>query len=93
MSEATKKHIAEVSANINAVIKALKERALTHDKSKLESPETEGFERVSHKLRELTYGSDAYKEQLKEMKPFLDHHYANNRHHPEYFNNGISRCL
>ena len=24
------------------------------------------------------------------MKPALDHHYANNRHHPEHFENGIS---
>ena len=24
------------------------------------------------------------------MKPALDHHYANNRHHPEFFKNGIN---
>jgi len=23
------------------------------------------------------------------MKPAIEHHYKNNRHHPEHFNNGI----
>lgn len=26
---------------------------------------------------------------MSEMKPALDHHYANNRHHPEYHKSGI----
>ena len=26
---------------------------------------------------------------LEDMKPALDHHYANNSHHPEHFKNGI----
>ena len=89
MKKETKKHIAEVEKNINRVIDELKVRANNHDKSKLESPEAEGFEQVTHKLRELTYGSDAYKEQLKKMMPFLDHHYEKNRHHPEHFRTGI----
>jgi hypothetical protein len=85
-----KEHIAEVGKNIQVIIKELELRAKNHDKSKLEPPEAEGFEKVTHKLKGLTFGSDAYKEQLKEMMPFLKHHYANNRHHPEYFENGIS---
>jgi hypothetical protein len=41
------------------------------------------------KLKGTTYGSDEYNEFLKEMKSGLDHHYKNNRHHPEHHKNGI----
>ncbi|MBQ7845480.1 MAG: hypothetical protein IJ392_04940 [Clostridia bacterium] len=37
----------------------------------------------------MQYGSDEYKESLKALKPALDHHYANSRHHPEHFARGI----
>ena len=39
--------------------------------------------------KDTFYGSDEYKEFLAGMKPALDHHYAENRHHPEHFENGI----
>jgi len=81
----TKEHIREVQKQIHTVIYALKDRAKNHDASKLESPEREIFDEYTPKLRDSTYGSDKYKQYLKEMKPALDHHYANNRHHPEHF--------
>ena len=81
----TLEHIAEVRKQINIVIKALEDRGKTHDASKLESPERDIFDEYTPKLRDTTYGSDEYKEFLKGMKPALDHHYANNRHHPEHF--------
>lgn len=37
----------------------------------------------------LTYGSDEYKKCLQAIKPALDHHYANNSHHPEHYKQGI----
>jgi hypothetical protein len=40
-------------------------------------------------LKKLTYGSDGYKEALERLQIALKHHYKNNRHHPEYFENGI----
>jgi hypothetical protein len=72
------------------MINELSKRAVNHDKSKLESPEKEIFEEYTPKLKGTTYGSEEYKEFLKEMKPALDHHYANNRHHPEHFKNGVN---
>ena len=81
----TKEHIHEVRMNLLKVITALQVRAWDHDASKLEEPEVSGFAKVTDQLAELTYGSDEYKEQLKQMRPFLNHHYGNNRHHPEHF--------
>ena len=62
---------------------------MSHDKSKLESPELEIFAIYGPKLKKSTYGSEEYKQFLKEMKVALDHHYRHNRHHPEHFENGI----
>jgi hypothetical protein len=56
-----------------------------HDLSKLSSPEKEIFDEYTPKLKGSTYGSDEYKKFLKEMKVALDHHYKENRHHPEHF--------
>ena len=44
---------------------------------------------MTEKLKSSTYGSEAYKQMLKDLQPTLDHHYANNSHHPEHYPNGI----
>jgi hypothetical protein len=70
-------------------VRELLRRAERHDQSKLQSPEREMFDEWTSKLRGVTYGSPEYAEFRRELKPVLDHHYANNRHHPEHFKNGI----
>jgi len=85
----TKEHIGNVEKFLRQVSMELKGRAAEHDKSKLSTPEKETFDRVTPKLRGLKYGSPEYQEMLSEMKPALDHHYQNNRHHPEHHQNGI----
>jgi len=85
----TQKHINQVGACIDEVVSELLIRSVEHDKSKLESPELELFTEYTPKLAECTYGSDEYKEYLKGLKVALDHHYANNSHHPEHFPNGV----
>jgi hypothetical protein len=85
----TRKHIKQVSNNILAVINALRVRASLHDRSKLEPGEVKYFDIYTPKLAGCTYGSEEYKQFLTELKPALDHHYAENRHHPEHFENGI----
>jgi len=60
-----------------------------HDQSKLDNPEISLFTEYTPKLADCTYGSDEYKSFLGAMKPAIDHHYANNRHHPEHFKNGV----
>ena len=79
------KHITRVNHYLSEIINKLFERGLIHDASKLSSKEFPIFEEYSPKLKNSEYGSDEYKQSLKEMQPALEHHYANNRHHPEHF--------
>ena len=72
------------------LIKKLEDRGNNHDASKMNEPEVEVFAEYTPKLSACTYGSEEYKAFLAGMKPALEHHYANNRHHPEHFPNGIS---
>lgn len=81
----TYQHIQTVQANLQKVIVDLMQRAAEHDQSKLQEPELSTFNEYTPKLKASTYGSDEYKGFLKGMKKGLDHHYENNRHHPEYW--------
>lgn len=92
MSEAkfkSMRHIETVRNYLELCSHLLNLRGQAHDQSKLHSPEAEIFEEYTPKLKNLEYGTQAYKDCLKEMKPALDHHYKHNRHHPEYFDAGI----
>lgn len=85
----TMEHKKKVSDKIYKIIKELQYRAEYHDDSKLQSPEKEIFDEFTGKLQNSTYGSDEYKENLKNMKSAIEHHYAVNQHHPEHNINGI----
>jgi hypothetical protein len=86
----TLKHIENVEVNIGKVIMLLQQRAKHHDLSKLDPSEKAYFDFFTPRLAGTTYGSDEYKDLLGCLKPALKHHYANNRHHPEFFSGGIS---
>jgi hypothetical protein len=85
----TVKHIERVDELLTGISGQLLDRGDNHDKSKLESPELEIFMEYTPKLKDCTYGSEEYKTYLAEMKVALDHHYANNSHHPENSKDGI----
>ena len=85
----TYEHIKEVRTNINKVIYDLIDRANRHDASKLVSPEVEAFDKLTPILKTLEYGSEEYQKNLDELGVALEHHYANNRHHPQWHENGI----
>lgn len=85
----TLQHIKTVNKYLLGASGALLIRAIKHDDSKLASPEKELFDELTPILKNLTYGSDEYKDSLAKLKPALDHHYANNSHHPEHYQNGI----
>ncbi|OQA56521.1 MAG: hypothetical protein BWY42_00940 [Candidatus Omnitrophica bacterium ADurb.Bin277] len=80
----TRKHQQEVARYLTKFAQMLLTRAMEHDASKLESPEREIFIEFTPKLKGSTYGSEEYKTFLAQMKPALDHHYAKNKHHPEF---------
>lgn len=86
----TFRHIERVRNLLNACVGELLRRGELHDQSKLESPEVEYFTEYTAKLANCTYGSEEYNQNRAAMKPALDHHYANNRHHPEWHKNGIN---
>ena len=86
----TKKHIEIVGNFISTIGINLEYRKRYHDASKLKPSEKEMYDKFVPLLRELTYGSDEYKESLKEMGIALDHHYKHNSHHPEHYENGIN---
>ena len=88
----TIRHISRIQDFLSRIIVELIKRSDSHDRSKLEEPESSTFSEYTAKLRGCTYGSDEYKQFLKEMKPALDHHYSVSRHHPEHFPGGI-RCM
>src|SRR4051794_26243955 len=85
----THEHIAQVRGLVLGAAANLTERAHRHDRSKLEPPEVEVFDRVTPLLKESTYGSDEYKGFLADMGEGLRHHYAENDHHPEHFPEGV----
>jgi len=82
-------HMKQVSLLLNDAAIELIKRSNEHDLSKLGKEEKQHFDEYTEKLKGLTYGSDEYKKSLEGLKPALDHHYSNNRHHPEYHTNGI----
>lgn len=82
-------HIARVRELLVESANELLRRGSVHDDSKLVSPEKELFDEYTPKLKGSTYGSEEYKGFLKELKVALDHHYANNSHHPEHYENGV----
>ncbi len=82
-------HTRTVAFYISQVINKLLARMGTHDRSKLEEPEYSAFKTISPRLKTSTFGSEEYKQALREIKPAIDHHYLINRHHPEHFENGI----
>lgn len=85
----TKEHISQVREFMLIFAQELIKRALVHDQSKLKNPEVDIFTEYTPKLKHSTYGSVEYKTYLSEMQVALKHHYANNSHHPEHYEDGI----
>lgn len=86
----TFKHIERVRNLLNICVAEILKRGEKHDQSKLAPPEVSLFAEYTPILSGLTYGSKEYEECKQKIKPALDHHYANNRHHTEHFRNGIN---
>jgi hypothetical protein len=77
----TQKHIDTVIKNTEKFIGRLTKQVAKHDASKLKDPEKPYFDEATPNLKNLEYGSKEYNKALEDLKPALDHHYANNSHH------------
>lgn len=86
----TFRHIERVRNLLNLMVADLLRRGERHDQSKLEPPEVAAFTEYTPKLATSTYGSAEYDGFRAAMGPALAHHYANNRHHPEHFKDGVN---
>ena len=85
-------HIRRVGDHMTDMMLRLMVRMRDHDASKLVPPEKDMFDEFTPKLAEMEYGSPEYKACTTAMRESggLQHHYANNSHHPEYYENGVN---
>ena len=89
---ATTLHIAQVRKLMISFAVDLIERSAIHDASKFDPVEQgplDELERIKAEQGEVTYGTPEYKERTKLLGPMIEHHYANNSHHPEFHREGI----
>lgn len=89
-SAQTRDHIDVIRRLLRVFALELLQRGETHDRSKLSRAEVDVFTEFTPKLKTMEYGSEEYKACLSAMAPALKHHYAHNRHHPEFFEDGIN---
>jgi len=87
--KATQMHRRMVRKFILKIVWLLIKRAFTHDKSKLSKEEKPGFDKYTPMLAKMTYGSEIYKQHLAALGETLKIHYSRNRHHPEFYSQGI----
>lgn len=80
------KHIQSVRKKMSEIAGIIVERAEHHDESKLKDPEFSGFIQMDKEPR-YEYNSQGYKDKMKRFAWLFEHHWANNRHHPEFFKN------
>ena len=83
-------HISRVQMRVHEIVMRLIERARVHDASKLVEPEKSGFDKITERLKDCEYGTEAYRAALIEAQETIDHHYAVNSHHPQHYPNGIA---
>lgn len=72
-------------------VQDLFQRASVHDNSKFSPEEFEAYDAAFPNLQKYTYGTSEFKAELAKIKPAIEHHYAVNDHHPEYFHDGIDQ--
>lgn len=91
-NEVTKKHIDRVSALLFRAAQELVERGQRHDASKflpVEAEPLQAMQDIIDREGPAPYGSEEYKRRTKLLGPMLEHHYKNNSHHPEHYENGV----
>lgn len=89
----THKHIARVRELLGAFAIEMILRGDRHDASKFDPVEMnmiQSWEDMIERNGPAEFGSGEYERRLSMIAPMLEHHHANNSHHPEHFANGIA---
>lgn len=81
----TRRHIEEVRKGMLAVVANLHRREYQHDLSKLREPELSAFDKIAQERTGVAYGSPEYFAMMASVQPAINHHYAENDHHPEHY--------
>lgn len=88
----TKAHIARVQELMGEAAAEIVRRGVDHDQSKFTEEEAGPLRKLQEIIdREgnVPYGTEEYKKRTALLGPMLRHHYANNSHHPEHYENGV----
>jgi len=83
-------HRIEVAENLNEIQGELNRRGIVHDKSKFLPKEHDAFVQTRPDFKKANYGTPEYQKCVDAIKPAIDHHYANNRHHTAYHKDGFA---
>ena len=83
-------HKRRVAEYMQIIANELFQRAAVHDNSKFSEEEFELYDALFPELQKYAFGSDELKAVYAKLGPALEHHFKVNRHHPEYFENGIN---
>jgi hypothetical protein len=92
-NEVTTAHIERVFQLMRQFATEIKIRGYSHDKSKfdpIEAGPLQEMQNLIDKEGPAPYGTDEYRRRTALLGPMLEHHYANNSHHPEHFDNGVA---
>ncbi len=89
-TEDTELHIATVQHRVEEIVNRIGEQVIFHDATKLLEPEKSIYDQLGPIHRRAPYGSPEHAAALALAKTALDHHYAHNRHHPQFHPNGIA---
>lgn len=85
-----KEHKLKVCYLMNWIGALISGRAMTHDNSKTTDEEYKYYKMVNNVNRNDFKTYEAYMDYIKPtLNKGLKHHYENNRHHPEHFDNGV----
>ena len=85
----TIQHVSEVKENLEDILSDLRKRAEAHDRSKFADPEFSTFVSTRPEFKKANYGTPEYEAVCVKAKVGVDHHYAENRHHVGFHENGV----
>lgn len=89
----TRTHMQRVSELLGEAAIEMIKRSAIHDRSKLEAVELEPQQRLQDVIARdghAPFESEEYKRRFETLRPMLDHHFANNSHHPEHYADGVN---
>lgn len=89
----THRHISRVRELLGEFAIEMIKRGDRHDKSKFEQIELEPLQRMQDLIDAegpAEFGTQEYKRRTDLLGDMIEHHRANNSHHPEFYENGVN---